>query len=91
MPKKEILLKKLLRHPVPTDFTMHELDTLMNKCDCSKDRGGRGSSVRYTSDKFGLTLMFDEPHPGNCLYPYQIKATIQFLRKIKEIGGDDNE
>lgn len=30
-------------------------------------------------------LQFDEPHPGNELYGYQIKKTIQFLTDIGEI------
>lgn len=30
-------------------------------------------------------LQFDQPHPGNELYRYQINKTIQFLKDIGEL------
>ncbi len=34
----------------------------------------------------GRILQFDEPHPGNELYLYHIKMTVQFLKDIGEIN-----
>ena len=69
MPKKENLLQKLCRKPIPKNFTKSELDILMKKCGCETKR----------------ILQFDEPHPGKELYIYQIKMTIQFLKDIGEL------
>lgn len=33
-------------------------------------------------------MAFDEPHPENELYPYQIKLVRQFLREIGEYTED---
>lgn len=85
MSKKENLIEKLCRKPAPKNFTTHELDTLMNKCGCSKGSGGRGSSIAYVHNISGRILTFDGPHPGNELYSYQIKKTIKFLQDIGEI------
>ena len=85
MPKKEELLKKLLRNPYPKNFTMRELDTLMRKCNCDKGSGGRGSGVKYYHSNTGRVLQFDQPHPGNELYKYQIEMVIEFLKLIKEV------
>lgn len=65
MPKKEDLLAKLMRKPAPTNFTVRELDTLMSKCGCKRDSGGRGSGIRYVQIETGRILVFDGPHPGN--------------------------
>lgn len=40
MPKKEDLIDKLCRKPLPKNFTTKELDSLMGKCDCEKRQGG---------------------------------------------------
>ena len=85
MPKKEDLLTKLLRKPSPSNFTTRELDALMQKCGCSKDRGGRGSGIRYIHNSTGRMIVFDGPHPGNELYRYHIKMVIAFLQEIGEI------
>lgn len=85
MPKKEDLLKKLCRKPIPKNFTKSELDILMKKCGCEKYSGGRGSSIAYFHTSTKRILQFDEPHPGKELYIYQIKMTIQFLRDIGEL------
>lgn len=45
MPKKEDLLQKLCRKPIPKNFTKSELDILMKKCGCEKYSDGRGSSL----------------------------------------------
>lgn len=85
MPKKKDLLEKLCRKPIPRNFTKQELDILMGKCGCSRFQGGRGSGIGYYHEKTGRVLQFDAPHPGNELYLYQIKMTIQFLKEIGEV------
>ena len=84
MPSKEKLLNKLLQKPSPANFTVQELDALMSKCGCSKFAGGRGSGLRYIHVS-GAVLTFDSPHPGKELYRYQIKKTIDFLKRIEEL------
>ena len=85
MSKKEDLLDKLCRKPLPKNFTKRELDLLMAKCDCEKGQGGRGSSIAYFHKPTGRILIFDGPHPGNELYNYQIKMVINFLKELGEI------
>ena len=86
MPKKSDLLEKLCRKPVPKNFTIKELDLLMGKCGCEKFSGGRGSGIGYVHSKTKRILQFDQPHPGNELYGYQIKKTKQFLKDIGELN-----
>ena len=82
VPKKEDLLKKLCRRPAPKNFTTKELDAPLGKCGCLKFSGGRGSGIGYVHEPTKRVLQFDGPHPGNELYHYQIKKTIQFLKDI---------
>lgn len=85
MSKKDQLLEKLCRRPVPKNFTIKELDSLMGQCGCKKFSGGRGSSIAFLHEGTNRVLQFDGPHPGHELYTYQIKKTIQFLKDIGEI------
>lgn len=85
MAKKEELIKKLCKKPVPKNFNKRDLDTLMRKCDCTKFSGGRGSGIGFYHNETKRIVQFDEPHPGNELYGYQIKKVIQFLKDIGEI------
>ena len=85
MPKKRDLIEKLCRKPIPRNFSKRELDILMGKCDCKKFQGGRGSGIGFVHSETKRILQFEEPHPGNELYDYQIKKTIQFLKDIGEI------
>ena len=85
MPKKDELIKKLLRKPMPTNFTVRELDALMKACGCTKFEGGRGSGIGYLHEADGRIIQFDGPHPGNELYRYQLKMIIKFLREVGEI------
>lgn len=85
MPKKDALLEKLTRKSIPRNFTKSELDYLMGKCGCEKYSGGRGSSIAYFHRDTKRVLQFDGPHPGNELYPYQIKMVRKFLQEIGEI------
>lgn len=86
MPKKKDLIEKISRRPIPRNFTKRELDLLMSKCNCTKFSGGRGSGVGFVHNETKRILQFDEPHPGNELYGYQIKKTLQFLKDIGEIN-----
>ena len=82
MPTKEILLQKISRTPIPTNFTIRDLDALMKKCGCEKFQGGRGSGIGYLHLETQRVLAFDGPHPGKELYRYQIKKVIQFLKEV---------
>lgn len=84
MPNKESLLKKLYSKPMPTNFTIKELDSLMKKCGCNKFSGGRGSGIGYVHEKTKRIVQFDAPHPGNELYRYQVKMVKKFLTEIGE-------
>ena len=86
MPKKKDLIEKLCRKPSPKNFTTRELDILMKKCNCEKFPGGRGSGIGFVHIGSKRILQFDQPHPGNELYRYQITKTIQFLKEIGEIN-----
>lgn len=85
MPKKEVLMKKLLKKPIPKNFTIRELNSLMKHCGCTDFSGGRGSGIGFVHDQSKRVLQFDQPHPGKELYEYQIKKVIQFLKEINEI------
>lgn len=85
MPNKKDLIDKLTRKPIPSNFTVRELDLLMRKCGCTKFHGGRGSGIGYSHDKTRRIVQFDGPHPGNQLYRYHIKMIICFLKDIGEI------
>ena len=85
MPKKQDLIDKLCRKPSPNNFTKRELNTLMRKCGCEQYSGGRGSSIKFVHTATMRVLQFDEPHPENELYRYQIKMVIEFLKEIGEI------
>ncbi len=84
MPSKDKLIEKLFRTSIPKNFTVKELDQLMSKCNCSKIQGGRGSGIGYYHNESKRVLKFDQPHPGNELYSYQVKKTREFLKEIGE-------
>lgn len=88
MPNKEKLLWKLFQKRIPKNFTKQELDTLMIHCGCRKLQGGRGSGIRFYHERSGRILTFDGPHPGNELYPYQIRMVRKFLTDIGEYTED---
>lgn len=88
MSKKEDLIAKLFRKPSPKNFTIRELDILMQKCNCEKFQGGRGSGIGYCHKGEGRILQFDGPHPGNDLYIYQIKKVKDFLIFVGEVEND---
>lgn len=47
MPSKKDLVQKLTAKPIPRNFTVRDLDSLMSKCNCEKYQGGRGSGIGY--------------------------------------------
>ena len=85
MPGKKVLIEKLFRKPYPKNFTIRELDSLMGKCNCTKGSAGRGSGVKYIHDASKRILQFDQPHPGNELYKYQVEMVKEFLKIINEV------
>ncbi len=89
MPTKDKLIRKLFQSRLPRNFTKQDLDALLSQCGCVKGSGGRGSGIRFMHNVTGRILAFDEPHPGNDLYPYQIKMVREFLKEIGEKAGDD--
>ena len=91
MPTKEKLLLKLFQNKLPRNFSKQELDTLMKQCNCLKGQGGRGSGIRYYHEHTGRILAFDEPHPGNELYPYQIKLIREFLKETGEVKEEQQK
>ena len=45
--------------------------------------GGRGSGVKYIHNETSRILQFDQPHPGNELYKYQMEMVKEFLKNIR--------
>ena len=88
MPKKEDLIEKICRKPEPRNFTTRELDSLMKQCGCEKFPGGRGSGIGFVHMETMRVLQFDQPHPGNEVYRYQIKKVVQFLKDIGELNNE---
>ena len=84
MPDKGKLMDKLFSKRMPRNFTKQELSALLNQCNCVQETGGRGSGIRFFHEPTGRILAFDEPHPGNELYPYQIKMVRRFLEETGE-------
>lgn len=80
MGKKEKLLEKLYSHP--KDFTLSEVESLLQCFDYHRDNKGRtsGSRIRFTSNSHSPILMH-KPHPGNELRDYQIKQLIDHLKQ----------
>ena len=89
MALKDKLLRKLFQRKLPRNFTKQELDTLMKQCGCIKGQGGRGSGIRYYHEATGRIVAFDEPHPENTLYPYQVKMVRQFLKEVGEYKQEE--
>ena len=88
MANKEKLLRKLFQKKLPRNFTKKDLESLMSSCGCVKAQAGRGSGIRFYHEATGRILAFDEPHPENELYPYQVRMTRRFLIEIGEYKED---
>lgn len=89
MPTKKSLLKKLQSTPYAKNFTIHDLDSLMSKCNCKKTQAGRGSGVKYSNGQ--KNLVFDLPHPRKELYRYQVNMVIKYLISIGEIENEGDK
>ena len=85
MSSKEKLLEKLFRQPLPKNFTVVELNSLMKKCNCTLANGGRGSSILFYHEPTGRILQFDAPHPEKDLYSYQVKMVRNFVKEVNEM------
>lgn len=91
MSTKESLLAKLTNTPIPKNFTVKELRTLMQKCGCIEIQGGRGSGIKYCDPLSKRCVAFDLPHPGKDLYAYQVKSVILFLKLIGQIPDSEEK
>jgi hypothetical protein len=82
MSKKDKLLKRL--EAKPTDFTYHELKTLLKYLGFVESNQGKtsGSGVTFWAESLNQVIMLHKPHPGNILKEYQIKQVITALKKV---------
>ena len=82
MSKAEKLLKRI--QGKPKDFTWGELTTLL--ADFGYELvNGSGSSRKFIHPATKVVLMMHEPHPGNILKAYQVKAVLELLRAERQI------
>lgn len=81
MTKNDKLLKRLTRRP--SDFTITELDKLLNFLGFEKDNKGMtsGSRVKYVNKEKEITIMIHTPHPAKTLKMYVIDNIIETLKK----------
>lgn len=85
MSQKDDLIARLRSRP--KDFTIRELDSLMNKCGCEKSNSGKtsGSRIAYVHVKTQLVYKTHSPHPQPVLKSYVIDDVLEFLMKVGEI------
>ncbi len=85
MGKRDALMARLLR--MPKDFEQREMDTLMSQCGCVKSNRGRtsGSAIEYVHQGTKRIFTYHQPHPGNMIKLYILKAAKQFLQDVGEI------
>jgi len=85
MSTHEKLLARFLRFP--TDFTWEELKRLLKKYGYYQNNKGKtsGSRVVFEKEDSDISLDLHKPHPKNILKPYQIKDTLEFLKRINAI------
>ncbi len=78
MGKKEKLIKRL--KTIPKDFTVEELETLLNymEYECHNKGKTSGSRVVFKSKNHPPIMMY-KPHPNNQLKVYQVKQVVQLL------------
>lgn len=82
MSKHAKLLNRL--QASPKDFTFDELKTLLDGLGYEMTTHG-GSSRKFVHGETGALLMMHEPHPGNILKTYQVKAVLAHLKREKHI------
>jgi predicted RNA binding protein YcfA (HicA-like mRNA interferase family) len=63
----------------PKDFTWGELTTLLAGFGFELVKGN-GSSRKFLHPSTKVVLMMHEPHPGNILKAYQVRAVLDFLK-----------
>jgi hypothetical protein len=82
MSSHEKLLERFLR--LPKDFTWDELKKMLNKYGYIQNYKGKtsGSRVSFEKEDSDIALNLHKPHPGNILKPYQLKDTLEFLKRI---------
>lgn len=85
MSQKDDLVARL--KSCPADFTIRELDSLMNKCHCEKGNRGKssGSAIEYVHLPTKRFFTCHSPHPQKELKRYVLKNAITFLQEIGEI------
>ena len=77
MSKADKLLQRLCNKP--RDFTWDELRALLSGFGF-RMHAGSGSSRKFIHVSTQVTLMLHEPHPGNILKSYQVRAVLDLLR-----------
>jgi hypothetical protein len=80
--KLQKAVARLLSKPV--DYTWEELLSLMTALGFELRTTG-GSGRKFFDSTTKALLLLHEPHPSSILKAYQIRATIQFLRKERNI------
>ena len=79
MSTKEKLLQRF--QSCPKDFTIDEMDSLMNYLGYRRNDKGKtsGSRIAYLSD--GLPpILLHRPHPGNTFKQYQLRQIFELLK-----------
>jgi hypothetical protein len=89
MSSHEKLLERFLR--LPRDFTWDELKSLLKKYGYIQNNKGKtsGSRISFEKEDSDIKLDLHKPHPKNILKPYQVKDTMEFLKRIGVIKLDE--
>lgn len=71
----------------PNDFSIQELDTLMNKCGFQKSNRGKtsGSAIAYVHIETKLVFKIHAPHSPPILKRYQVEQALDYLKLVNEI------
>ena len=90
MSRKEKLLARLFRFPVPRDFSWDELTTLMQQADFSTHCDGNSQSIfEHTS---GFRFSMSKTHPSGILKRYQLEDAKAALGAVGiKPGGYDEQ
>jgi len=91
MSAHEKLLARFLSFP--KDFTWDELARLLRKYGYAQSNKGKtsGSRTEFEHPESDISLNLHKPHPRNILKPYQLKDTLNFLRKIGAVIKSDEK
>jgi predicted RNA binding protein YcfA (HicA-like mRNA interferase family) len=82
MSKKQKLRDELFATPEPKSFKWTDLVTLMAQYGYSLKAGG-GSRRKFIHDETGHMVSLHQPHPGNELKPYMVKAAKSAISGIE--------